>query len=101
MATVTRIRFEVGLRARAGVARLRRRLKESYDLFIGGSFVAPSDGTRVATVNPATEEPLAEVAFAGAERCRCGRGGRACGGCAVGRVAGVWSGASTCSGSRG
>jgi aldehyde dehydrogenase (NAD+) len=42
------------------------RLRESYGLFIGGSFVDPSDGTRVATLNPATEEPVAEVAFAGA-----------------------------------
>ena len=40
-------------------------LKPSYDLFIGGEFVAPSDGTRVATINPASEEPLAEVSFAG------------------------------------
>ena len=42
-------------------------LKPSYDLFIGGEFVAPNDGTRVQTLNPASEEPLAEVAFAGAK----------------------------------
>jgi len=41
-------------------------LRESYDLFINGAFVAPTDGTRVQTINPATEEPLASVAFAGA-----------------------------------
>src|SRR4051794_16377621 len=40
-------------------------LRESYDLFIDGAFVAPGDGTRVRTINPATEEPLASVAFAG------------------------------------
>src|SRR3954454_16997488 len=40
-------------------------LRESYDLFIDGAFVAPADGTRVQTLNPATEEPLASVAFAG------------------------------------
>lgn len=40
-------------------------LKPRYDLFIGGRFVAPTDGTVVKTVNPATEEELAEVAFAG------------------------------------
>src|SRR4051794_26297488 len=40
-------------------------LRESYDLFIDGAFVAPGDGSRVQTINPATEEPLAEVAFAG------------------------------------
>ena len=42
-------------------------IKPSYDLFIGGEFVAPTDGTRVPTVNPASEEPLTEVAFAGAK----------------------------------
>ena len=41
------------------------RLRDSYGLFIDGDFQAPSDGTRVATINPATEEPVAEVAFAG------------------------------------
>ncbi|MDA0184164.1 aldehyde dehydrogenase family protein [Solirubrobacter phytolaccae] len=40
-------------------------IKPRYDLFIGGRFVAPTDGTVVSTVNPATEEVLAEVAFAG------------------------------------
>ena len=40
-------------------------LRESYDLFIGGAFVPPQDGVRAATINPATEEPLAEVAQAG------------------------------------
>src|SRR6478609_8763209 len=40
-------------------------LKPRYDLFIGGKFVAPTDGTVVETKNPATEETLAEVAFAG------------------------------------
>jgi aldehyde dehydrogenase (NAD+) len=42
-------------------------LRDSYDLYIGGEFVAPGDGTRQPTVNPATEAPLAEVAYAGAE----------------------------------
>src|SRR4051812_13023177 len=41
------------------------RIAPSYDLFIGGEFVAPGDGSRAPTLNPATEEPLAEVAFAG------------------------------------
>jgi aldehyde dehydrogenase (NAD+) len=41
------------------------RLRDSYGLFIGGDFRAPIDGRRVATLNPATEEPVAEVAFAG------------------------------------
>src|SRR3954447_15599638 len=41
------------------------RIAPSYALFIGGRFVAPSDGSRAATLNPATEEPLPEVAFAG------------------------------------
>src|SRR6185503_16558838 len=39
-------------------------IKERYGLFIGGKDVAASDGKTFATVNPATEEPLAEVARA-------------------------------------
>ena len=35
-----------------------------YGLFIGGEFVPPADGGSFATLNPATEEPLAEVAQA-------------------------------------
>ncbi|HVD56501.1 MAG TPA: aldehyde dehydrogenase family protein, partial [Thermoleophilaceae bacterium] len=41
------------------------RLRDSYGLFIGGDFRDPIDGRRVATLNPATEEPVADVAFAG------------------------------------
>jgi aldehyde dehydrogenase (NAD+) len=37
----------------------------SYGLFIGGEFVEPVSGGHFATLNPATEEPLAEVAQAG------------------------------------
>jgi aldehyde dehydrogenase (NAD+) len=40
-------------------------LRPRYDLFIGGAFSAPVDGPVVETINPASEEPLAEVAFAG------------------------------------
>jgi aldehyde dehydrogenase (NAD+) len=36
-----------------------------YGLFIGGEFVPPAAGGYFATLNPATEEPLAEVAQAG------------------------------------
>ena len=36
-----------------------------YGLFIGGEFTAAASGERFATLNPATEEPLAEVAAAG------------------------------------
>jgi aldehyde dehydrogenase (NAD+) len=36
-----------------------------YGLFIGGEFVPPADGGSFATLNPATEEPLAQVAQAG------------------------------------
>ncbi len=41
------------------------RLRDSYGLFIDGSFVDPVDGTRVPSINPATEDVVAEVAFAG------------------------------------
>jgi aldehyde dehydrogenase (NAD+) len=42
------------------------RLASSYGLFINGEFVEPSDGRSFKTVNPATEEVLADVAEAGA-----------------------------------
>jgi aldehyde dehydrogenase (NAD+) len=41
------------------------RLRDRYGLFVGGEFIAPGDGRIVPSINPATEEPLAEVAFAG------------------------------------
>ena len=40
-------------------------LRESYGLFIDGNFVEPSDGATFATLNPANEQVLAEVATAG------------------------------------
>jgi aldehyde dehydrogenase (NAD+) len=42
-------------------------IEPSYDLFIGGEWVAPASGTRFTTLNPATEEPLAEVSEANAD----------------------------------
>jgi len=43
------------------------RLQERYDLFVGGRFVEPKSGRYFETINPATEEPLAEVGEAGKE----------------------------------
>jgi aldehyde dehydrogenase (NAD+) len=40
-------------------------IQPSYGLFIGGEMVDPVDGTRFKSVNPATEEVLAEVVAAG------------------------------------
>jgi aldehyde dehydrogenase (NAD+) len=40
------------------------RLRDRYGLFIGGAFVDPAEGGYAPTINPATEEPLAEVAQA-------------------------------------
>ena len=40
-------------------------IKPSYGLFIDGEFVDPVDGGTFKTINPATEEVLAEVAEAG------------------------------------
>jgi len=40
-------------------------IRSSYGLFIDGEFSAPVDGDGLKTVNPATEEVLAEVAVAG------------------------------------
>ncbi|MDG4836668.1 aldehyde dehydrogenase family protein [Micromonospora sp. WMMD967] len=41
-------------------------LKPSYGLFIDGAFVDPTDGGSFKSINPASEEVLAEVAEAGA-----------------------------------
>jgi acyl-CoA reductase-like NAD-dependent aldehyde dehydrogenase len=41
-------------------------IRSHYGLFIGGEFVEPVDGQPFKTVNPATEEVLAEVSAAGA-----------------------------------
>ncbi len=43
------------------------RLQDRYGLFIGGAFVEPKSGRFFATIDPSTEEPLAEVAEAGGE----------------------------------
>ncbi len=42
-------------------------LQERYGLFIGGELVDPKSGEYFATIDPSTEEPLAEVAQAGQE----------------------------------
>ncbi|MGZ4146885.1 MAG: aldehyde dehydrogenase family protein, partial [Actinomycetota bacterium] len=42
-------------------------IADRYGLFIGGEFVEPRSGRWFTSVNPATEEPIAEVAEAGAE----------------------------------
>jgi aldehyde dehydrogenase (NAD+) len=41
------------------------RIADRYGLFIGGEFLEPRSGRWLTSVNPATEEPLAEVAEAG------------------------------------
>ena len=43
------------------------RIEDRYGLFIDGEFVEPRSGKRFTTINPATEEPLAEIAEAGTE----------------------------------
>jgi aldehyde dehydrogenase (NAD+) len=42
-------------------------LAPAYGLFIDGAFVEPRSGERFATIDPSTEEPLADVAQAGPE----------------------------------
>src|SRR5213595_2715467 len=43
------------------------KLKPRYDLFINGEFVAPKSGKYFDSINPATEQKLAEIALAGHE----------------------------------
>jgi aldehyde dehydrogenase (NAD+) len=66
MATATRTALKWDY-APAPESRDAASLKPSYDLFIDGEFSAPKDGTRVQSINPANEEALAEVAYAGAK----------------------------------
>jgi aldehyde dehydrogenase (NAD+) len=42
-------------------------LEERYGLYIGGELVEPRSGEYYATIDPSTEEPLAEIAQAGPE----------------------------------
>ena len=42
-------------------------LKKKYDLFIGGKWVKPSSGNYFDTINPSTEEKIAEIAEANAK----------------------------------
>ena len=41
------------------------KLKKKYDLFIGGKWVKPKSGKYFATINPATEQKIADLAEAG------------------------------------
>jgi aldehyde dehydrogenase (NAD+) len=41
------------------------RIRDRYTLFVGGEFAEPLSGEFHPTLSPATEEPLAEVAYAG------------------------------------
>ncbi|MCX7993569.1 MAG: aldehyde dehydrogenase family protein, partial [Fimbriimonadales bacterium] len=43
------------------------KIQPRYELFINGEFVAPHSGCYFETVNPASEETLAEVAYADAD----------------------------------
>jgi aldehyde dehydrogenase (NAD+) len=55
-------RFEY---AAAPESRAAVTIRPSYGLFIGGEFIEPVDGSAFKTINPATEEVLAEVSAAG------------------------------------
>jgi aldehyde dehydrogenase (NAD+) len=42
-------------------------LRERYGLYVGGEWIAPRAGETFTTIDPSTEEPLAEIAQAGPE----------------------------------
>ena len=52
------------------------RLRDRYELFVGGAWRPPESGVYEPTINPATEEPLAEIAQAARRRRRRRRRGR-------------------------
>jgi aldehyde dehydrogenase (NAD+) len=43
------------------------RLRDTHELFIGGAWTPPRSGEHRPSLNPATEEPLSSVAWAGPE----------------------------------
>src|SRR6478609_6174672 len=64
---VPKLKFNAGWEyAPAPESKSHIKLKDRYDLFINGKFVRPSSGKYFETINPATEEKLAEVAEANA-----------------------------------
>ena len=50
--------------ASAPESRAIAKIAASYDLFIGGKFVKAKKGKSFDTINPATEEVLAKIAYA-------------------------------------
>src|ERR1051326_2049587 len=64
---VSKLKFNTGWEyAPAPESKAHIKLKDRYDLFINGKFVKPSSGKYFETINPATEEKIAEVAEANA-----------------------------------
>ncbi len=60
-----KLKFDTGWEyAPAPESKSHIKLKDQYDLFIGGKFVKPQSGKYFDTINPATEEKLASVADA-------------------------------------
>jgi aldehyde dehydrogenase (NAD+) len=64
---VPKLKFNTGWEyAPAPESKSHIKLKDRYDLFINGKFVKPSSGKYFETINPATEEKIAEIAEANA-----------------------------------
>src|SRR6476661_7377906 len=62
---VPKLKFNSGWEyAPAPESKSHIKLKDRYDLFINGKFVKPSSGKYFETINPATEETIAEIAEA-------------------------------------
>src|SRR5438477_2592025 len=64
---IPKLKFNTGWEyAPALESKAHSKLKDRYDLFINGKFAKPSSGKYLETINPATEEKIAEVAEANA-----------------------------------
>src|SRR6478672_3250886 len=65
--SVPKLKFNSGWEyAPAPESKAHVKLKDRYDLFINGKFVKPSSGKYFETINPATEEKIADIAEANA-----------------------------------
>ena len=65
--TPTRAPIVPGFDYSPSIESTRPKIRDRYNLFIGGEWVAPHSGETFPTINPATEEKIADISFADAK----------------------------------